>query len=86
MLKKLICAVQSYFRPHRKCCLFILCMTMERWTLSFYLGNAEIESYTYTSKAENAEENSKPRVLEKNILFSCNHIYFPKSTCECDCK
>ena len=35
----------------------------------------------YTSKAENAEEKSKPRVLKENDLFSCDHIYFPKSKC-----
>ena len=22
------------------------------------------------------------RVLEKNVLFSCDHIYFPKSKCD----
>ena len=37
-------AIGSCFRPQRKCYLLILCMVMESWTLSFYLGNAEIES------------------------------------------
>ena len=37
------CAIRSYFRPHRKCSLFISCIAMESWTLGFIHGNAEIE-------------------------------------------
>ena len=32
----------------------------------------------YTLKAEIVEENNNSRVLEKTVLFSCEHIYFDK--------
>ena len=36
----------------------------------------------YKSKAENPEENSNHEFWRKTILFSCDHIYFPKSVTE----
>ena len=60
----------------------------------FSLGNAEIESRNicgvegtrlnrnlYKSKAENAEKSGNHEFWRK--MFSCDHIYFPKSKCDC---
>ena len=63
----------------------ILIGTIIVWLRFFSNGRTNLPLLlpTLTSKTADAEENCKPRVLEKNILFGCDRIYFPKIKCDC---
>ena len=76
----------------------LLCMLMESWTLGFLffirqcrnksrkifcgVEGTRLNWNLYKSKAENAEKVVTTSFGE-NVLFGCDHIYFPKSKCDC---